>query len=60
MEIVDETGRVVASEVARNAIEMLELPDRELQVLGARARERVLARYDIGTSSGNMKKSMNV
>ena len=51
-EIVGETGRVVVSGdmagLARNVIEILELPEKERQVLRVRARERVLVRYDIG------------
>ena len=51
-DIVGETGRVVASGnmagLAYNIVEILELSDKERRALGAEARERVQARYDIG------------
>ena len=51
MEIVGETGRVVIAEdmhgVAHNIIEILQLPDEERRALGAKARERIRARFDI-------------
>ena len=52
-EIVGETGRVVApgdmAALAQDIVEVLELSDEERQALGARARERVQARYRIGS-----------
>ena len=52
-EIVGETGRVVApgdmAALAQDIIEVLGLSDKERRALGARARERVQARYGIGS-----------
>ena len=52
-EIVGETGRVVApgdmAALAQDIVEVLELSDEERWALGARARERVQARYRIGS-----------
>ena len=50
-EIVGETGRVIVPKdmegLARHTIELLQLSDKERRALGARARQRVQARYDI-------------
>ena len=52
-EIVGETGRVVApgdmAALAQDIVEVLGLSDKERRALGARARERVQARYRIGS-----------
>ena len=51
MEIVGETGRVVAvgnmDGLAHNIVEILRLSYEERRAMGAKARERVRARYDI-------------
>ena len=50
-EIVGETGRVVAVEdmdgLAQNIVEILQLSHEERRAIGAKARERVQARYNI-------------
>ena len=50
-EIVGETGRVVAAEdmtgLAHNIVEILQLSHEERRTMGAKARERIQARYDI-------------
>ncbi len=50
-EIVGETGRVVAAEdmhgLAHNIVEILRLSHEERRAMGAKARERICARYDI-------------
>ena len=50
-EIVGETGRVVAVEdmdgLAHNIVEILQLSHEERRAMGAKARERVRAKYDI-------------
>ena len=51
MEIVGETGRVVAvgdmDGLAHNIVEILQLSYEERRAMGAKARERVRARYNI-------------
>ena len=50
-EIVGKTGRVVAAEdmdgLAYNIVEILQLSHEERRAMGAKARERIRARYDI-------------
>lgn len=52
-EIVGDTGRVVPAGcmdgLARVLTELLAMPERDRQALGARARQRIQARYEIGT-----------